>query len=69
MPQNLKKNLTNNLKPKQLLLSNKKSVYQDIFIDRSNLQKNYHRLEFKTFLTCRIFSHVLSNAFNLREQN
>lgn len=69
MPQNLKKNLTNNLKPKQLLLSNKKSVYQDIFIDRSNLQKNYHQLEFKTFLTCRISSHVFRKTFNLREQN
>lgn len=68
MPQNFKKS-NQQFKTKANILSNKKSVYLDIFIDRSNLQKNYYQLEFKTFLTCRIFSHVLSNAFNLREQN
>lgn len=68
MPQNFKKS-NQQFKTKANTFIKKKSVYQDIFIDRSNLQKNYHQLEFKTFLTCRIFSHVLSNAFNLREWN
>lgn len=68
MPQlrDLKK-LINKLKPKQILLSNKKNVYYDIFIDRSNLPKNYHQLEVNTFLTYKVSSHVFSK--NLREQN
>lgn len=57
MPQNLKKNLTNNLKPKQILLSNKKSVYQDIFIDRSNLQKKQS--------SEKLSSARIQNLFNL----